>query len=125
MHQPNFATHYYLAENGPFLSLSDLPLGSEDPVFLDLLTRHKRDPTYRRRYGREYIRTRRTVEAKLRELFIARGGKPRRQSPFYLVLGESPWFRNLNANQGEIRIALSELNPETTSLTYPDSFIAL
>jgi hypothetical protein len=41
------------------------------------------------------------------------------------VLGESPWFRDLNANQGELRIPLSELDPEVTSLTYPDSFIAL
>ena len=65
------------------------------------------------------------VEARLRELFVARGGKPRRCHPFYLVLGESPWFRDLNANQNELKIPLSELDPETTSLTYPDSFIAL
>ena len=41
------------------------------------------------------------------------------------MLGESPWFRDLNANQNELKIPLSELDPETTSLTYPDSFIAL
>ena len=122
---PDFATHYYLRETGPFRSLSELPAGSEDPVFQDILTRHQRDPGYRRRYGRNYIGVRREVEARLRELFVARGGKPRRDHPFYLVLGESPWFRDLNANQGELRIPLSELDPEVTSLTYPDSFIAL
>lgn len=122
---PDFATHYYLRETGPFRSLSELPAGSEDPVFLDLLTRHQREPGYQRRYGRNYIGVRRKVEARLRELFVARGGKPRRDHPFYLVLGESPWFRDLNANQGELRILLSELDPEVTSLTYPDSFIAL
>ncbi len=42
MKLPNFATHYYLPETGPFRSLSELPAGSEDPVFLDILTRHQR-----------------------------------------------------------------------------------
>lgn len=122
---PKFATHYYLPEIGPFRSLSELPDGPEDPVFLDLLARHQHNPGYRRRYGRNYIGVRREVEARLRELFVARGGKPRRRHPFYLVLGESPWFRDLNADHQELRIPLSELDPEVTSLTYPDSFIAL
>lgn len=78
---PDFATHYYLPETGPFRSLLELLGGSEDPVFLDLLTRHQRDPGYRRRYGRNYIGVQREVEARLRELFIARGGKPRRRHP--------------------------------------------
>ncbi|MGQ7262592.1 hypothetical protein [Vreelandella sp. V005] len=122
---PKFATHYYLTEIGPFRRLSELPAGSEDPVFLDLLTRHQRESGYRRRYGSNYIEVRREVEARLRELFVARGGKPPRRHPFYLVLGESPWFRDLNANQSGLKILLSELDLETTSLTYPDSFIAL
>lgn len=125
MRLPEFATHYYLPEIGPFRSLSELPAGSEDPIFLDLLTRHQRDPGYRRRYGRNYIEVRSKVEARLRELFVARGGKPRRRHPYYLVLGESPWFRDLNVYQSELKILLSELDPETTSLTYPDSFVAL
>jgi len=101
---PEFATHYYLPETGPFRSLSELSTGSEDPVFQDLLTRHQRDPGYRRRYGRNYISVRREVEARLRELFIARGGKARRRHPFYPVLGESPWFRDFNAHQRELKI---------------------
>lgn len=125
MKLPKFATHYYLRETGPFRSLSELLAGSEDPVFLDLLTRHQRDSGYRRRYGRNYIGVRREVEAKLHELFVTRGGKPRRRHPFYLVLGESPWFRDLNADHSELKIPLSELDPEVTSLTYPDSFVAL
>lgn len=116
MKLPEFATHYYLSETGPFRSLSELPAGSEDPVFQDLLTRHQRDAGYRRRYGRNYIGIRREVEARLRELFIARGGSPRRRHPLYLVLGESPWFRDLNAGQHELRIPLLELDPAVASL---------
>ena len=40
---PDFATHDYLAETGPFRSLLEHPTGSEDPVFQDLLSRHQCD----------------------------------------------------------------------------------
>jgi hypothetical protein len=125
MKAPRFVTHYYLPENGPFLSLSDLPLGQNDPAFLAILSRYKHDSGYRRRYGADYVEKRKRIEGRLRELFVGRGGKPRRSAPFYLVLGESPWFRALNEDHKEIRFELSDLDPDTTSLTYPDSFIAL
>jgi hypothetical protein len=122
---PQFITHYFLPENGPLRSLSDLPLGSVDPIFEEFLTRHKRDPLYRRRFGRDYLVRRQAVEERLRELFIARGGKPKRKHPFYFLLGTSPWFKNLNNGHHELRLKIEDLNPETTSLTYPDSFISL
>jgi hypothetical protein len=125
MLHPSFATHYYLAENGPFKSLSDLAAGADDPVFLELLTRYQRDPSYRRRFGREYIQKRRAIEERVRQLFIAKGGKPRRSSPIYFTLGESRWFRELNAGHQEIRVNLLDLDPETTSITFPDSFVAM
>jgi hypothetical protein len=111
MSVPTYATHYYLPERGPFRSLSDLPLGASDPVFLELLSRHQRDDGYRRRYGRDYIDKRKAVEAKLRQLFIARGGQPLRRSPFYLILGDSPWFERLNEGHRELRVNLSDLHP--------------
>lgn len=122
---PSFATHYYLAENGPFKSLSALPLCEEDPVFLVLLNRHQSDPNYRRRYGRDYIQKRKQIEQRLRALFIARGGQPQVEHPSYLVLGASEWFKNLNRHHQALTIDLAELYPLTTSFTFPDSFIAL
>ena len=121
----HFATHYYLPEQGPFKSLSELPLAGEDPLFLELLTRHQSDPNYRRRYGRDYIQKRKAIEQRLRELFIARGGQPKVEHPSYLVLGTSEWFKNLNANHQSVTMNLAALNPLTTSITFPDSFIAL
>lgn len=114
-----------MPEVGPFRSLSDLSEGSNSPVFKKLLSRHSQDPGYRRRFGTDYIEKRRAIEAELRSLFIQRGGQPIRLAPYYLTLGESPWFRNLNSSHKEIRIALKSLDPRTTSLTFPDSFIAL
>lgn len=125
---PDFATHYYLPERGPFRSLSDLvdlPDGAADPVFAELRDRHRNQLGYRRRFGNDYIARRRNVEADLRALFIARGGQPQRQTPYYLVLGECPWFHGLNDGHVALSIPLAQLNPATTSLTFPDSFIAM
>jgi hypothetical protein len=122
---PTFACHYYLPDRGPFRSLSDLASGADNPIFQELLTRHTVDPKYRRRFGSDYLCRRKTIEAELRQLFLERGGKPVRETPFYMTLGESPWFKGLNEQHREVRIPLSELNPQTTSVTFPDSFITM
>ncbi|WP_035853124.1 hypothetical protein [Deefgea rivuli] len=122
---PEFATHYFLPENGPFKSLSSLEGGGDNPIFLELLNRHQHDPAYRRRFGREYIQRRRETEQALRELFIARGGAPQVEHPLYLTLGMSAWFKGLNESHQEISIPLAKLNPATTSVTFPDSFMTM
>ncbi len=122
---PCFATHYHLLNRQPFLSLSDLDGNAEHPVFLEMLSKHRDDPGYRRRYGKEYLQTRRRCEEKLRGLFESRGGVPQRRSPYYLVLGESDWFLNLNQGHRALQIPLAELSPQTTSVTFPDSFLAM
>lgn len=125
MEIPNFITHYHLAERQPFLTLSELEMGQNDPIFKELQTRHNKDNEYHRRYGKNYIHTRKEIEDTLRRLFIERGGKPIRKYPFYFVLGESIWFKNLIKEQSEVRIQLCDLNPATTSFTFPDSYVAL
>ena len=122
---PDYITHYYLADRQPFLSLSELNLEKHNSIFDELLNRHKIDPSYHRRYGKNYIDTRKKIENILRYYFIKRGGKPTRKYPFYFVLGESLWFKHLNQNHSEIKIPVKELNPATVSFTFPDSYIAL
>ena len=122
---PTFITHYHLADRQPFLTLSELKTGRGEAIFKNLKDRHKREPGYKRRYGQSYLDTRRRIEDKLRQLFIARGGEPRRKYPFYFVLGRSSWFRRLAEEHREIRIVLSSLDPKTTSFTFPDSYVAL
>ena len=52
---PDYITHYYLADRQPFLSLSELDLKKHNYIFDELLNRHKTDPSYHRRYGKNYI----------------------------------------------------------------------
>ena len=90
-----------------------------------MLTKHRNDPSYRRCYGQGYLKTRNLCEDKLRGLFQARGGLPQLRHPYYLVLGESDWFLNLNEGHRALTIPLAELSPQTTSITFPDSFLAM
>jgi hypothetical protein len=124
MNIPTFITHYFLKTKSPFLSLSELEGGNQNPIFKEMLYLHTKDETYKRRYGMGYIDTRLKTESKMRKKFIEKGGKPKDQFPTYFVLGESLWFKNLNANHSEFNVELSNLSPEVVSITYPDSFIS-
>ena len=117
--------HYYLPDRGPFLSLSDLPDEADNPIFKELLTRHKQVSSYNRRYGVEYLKTRKIVEEKLRTLFVERGGCPNKKHPIYFTLGESTWFKKLNAEHAELSIPISKLPEYAVSITFPDSYIAM
>jgi hypothetical protein len=68
---------------------------------------------------------RRRTEARLRELFVAAGGKPERQAPRYFVLGDSRWYEGLAEKMDHVQLPLSALPPGQTSFTYPDSFAAM
>ena len=68
---------------------------------------------------------RRLTEARLRELFLAKGGRPQRSSPHYFCLGDSEWFAGLAADTESVSLSLTALPPDSTSLTLIDSFTAM
>lgn len=125
MTTPTFITHYFLRTKEPFLNLSELPSGSQNPIFKEMLNLHKKDEGYKRRYGEGYLDTRVKTESILRQRFIERGGKPKDPFPVYFVLGESIWFKNLNANHDEVKFDLLDLSQDVVSFTYLDSFISI
>lgn len=118
-------THYYLSDRKPFLSLSDIGEDTSNPIFQEMLNRHKTDPAYNRRFGLNYLNTRMSVEDKLRNCFIKRGGKPERKHPIYFVLGESKWFENLNGSHKSIQLPIEELPQDKVSITFPDSYLSM
>ena len=118
-------THYYLPDKPPFLSLSDLDGDADNIVFQQMLNRHKVDPHYQRRYGVDYLNTRKQVETKLKKLFVKRGGIPTRRHPIYFVLGVSNWFKSINTQHLDIQIPISDLPRDKVSITFPDSYIAM
>ena len=48
-----------------------------------------------------------------------------RSSPHYFVLGTSGWFEGLSPNMASVRVDLDDLPAEFTSITYPDSVVAM
>jgi hypothetical protein len=121
---PDFVTHYYLPDRRPFLSLSELDESGVAAVNREMAALRAAGRQLRP-FGPRYMAWRRLTEARLRDLFVARGGQPRRAAPHYFVLGESPWFASLATGMRSIRVPLEALPPAVTSATYPDSFTAM
>lgn len=121
---PDVATHYFVAGRPPFLNLSDLP---EDELSLAIaaLGREHAEGKSQRTFGRRYMDLRRQTEARLRELFAASGGEMQRSAPHYFVLGTSAWFEALSPDMRSVSVSLDDLPKRSTSVTYPDSVVAM
>ena len=122
--RPDFATHYYLPGRRPFLNLSNLNSEGVRAVEQEMAQLRAAGNQFRP-FGRRYVEWRKLTEERLRQLFIARGGRPQRTAPHYLVLGESPWFEHLAAGMRALRVPLRSLPRDVTSATRPDSFAAM
>jgi hypothetical protein len=61
-------------------------------------------------------------DKRLREAFIAHGGKPQRIAPVYMMLGEHKQWESAYDNPAIIKIPLDEFDRLTVSFTYGDSF---
>ena len=121
---PDFVTHYYRHGRSPFLNLCDLD-DDRLAVELGILNEDAEHEASARRFGPRYMAMRRATEAKLKELFTARGGRPERAHPHYFVLGDCPWFRGLYPEPRWYTVPISELPLDMTSFTYPDSMAAM
>jgi hypothetical protein len=121
---PGYVTHYYRASRKPFLNLSELGAGELASVLAELAT-PEQQALSERRFGQRYMALRRATERNLRELFIAAGGEPVRDAPHYFVLGSCAWFAGLYRDVAEVRLPLSALPANVTSLTYADSITAM
>ena len=120
---PDFLSHYYEASDGPFRNLSDLPHAEAEAVLEQI-----RQGGQRRFAGQrtsDYLAVRRGLEARVRELFIAKGGQPVRERPHYLILGACAWLIDWYPAGRELRIPLSEFNGRIVSFTYGDTFPAM
>ena len=119
---PLFLSHYYEATHGPFRNLSNLSL-TEAEIVLNSI-RQSGTAFASRRPG-DYLLNRRDVEKQVWQLFIDKGGKPQRQWPHYLIVGECPWLRSWYQDGREVRIPLAIFKADIISFTYGDSYPAM
>lgn len=111
--------HYYDEATGPFQNLSDLPSQDAEQILNDLRRQNKGFASKR---SEDYLKIRRGLEAKARELFIKKGGKPFRTSPHYMTLGECPWLLDWYPEGKNLQISVDQFDPDSISFTYGDLF---
>jgi hypothetical protein len=118
-----FLYHYFENERKPFLSLSDL--SDEEAIKIHKSLEKDNNIFSKRNSDGKYMELRRFVENQLYSKFIEKGGNPKRKTPYYMVLGESNFYKKLNNNgyNGVIKIPLEIFDKNTISFTYGDSFI--
>lgn len=115
----HYVYHYYEYERGPFKNLSSL---SEEIAEKTLDQLRQSGDVFASKRSVDYLSIRRELENKAREMFVKKGGKPIKEFPHYMTLGECEWIRSWY-NQGcVIQIDLDQFDPATISFTYGDLF---
>lgn len=122
---PSFLTHYYEGSERPFISLSDLDDASLEREFAELAPLPLKLHRFKTlEAAHHYMKLRRAAEAKVRQRFIDKGGKPVLRNPRYMVLGTSKWFEDWYVEKREIRIPLDHFADVQIGFTYPDAVIS-
>jgi hypothetical protein len=121
----DYLTHYYMSDKEPFQSLSSLP----DEEAIKIMEKLSDDTPFGERFKNpiQYLTNRKDTERWVREVFIAKGGRPKDKYPIPMVLGSSRWLEEAAPDRNkhaEIRIPLSVFTEYDVSFTYPDSMIS-
>src|SRR5690554_2696595 len=111
--------HYYEDELGPFRNLSSLTVEEASHVMNRIKMEGRIFASQR---SDDYMTIRRELEAKAREMFIQKGGKPVNTYPHYMTLGECNWIKEWFKRGTKLSINLNEFDPEQISFTYGDLF---
>ena len=119
---PDVLCHYYESSKGPFLNLSDLPVDEAEEI-LDRI--RWGGQVFASKRSDDYLTIRTQLEARVGELFVLKGGKPRRERPHYMVLGTCPWLKSWYREGREFKIPLACFHPDIVSFTYGDTFPAM
>jgi hypothetical protein len=119
---PDHLSHYYEFVGGPFLNLSDLPYDEAARLMTKI---RQADNVFASKRDNDYLKIRRNLEERVRELFIKKGGKPHRESPHYMILGSCPWLKAWYLDGRELCVPLSHFHRTIVSFTYGDTFPAM
>lgn len=118
MEIPKFLFHYYELDNGPFRNITEF--GCEKAKDIQNKIAHGQNS----KRPKNYIDLRFSLENRIREQFIQKGGKPNRKDPFYFTLGACEFAKSWYTNPGVIKIPLTNFKAEHISFTYPDSMVS-
>jgi len=114
MELPDYLSYFFRQGQTPLQTICDL----DEQVAEDIL---KHDVLWRG--DGTYLAHRKQHERYLRDQFIAKGGRPVKTYPIYMILGNSPTGPHDLRLEYDYRviIPLTAFPPEALSFTYPDS----
>ncbi|GAB1856491.1 hypothetical protein MHTCC0001_13260 [Flavobacteriaceae bacterium MHTCC 0001] len=118
MKTPQYLCHYYELNNGPFRNITEFGFGKAVDVQSKILE------GWNSKRPNNYLSLRFSLEKRIKEQFILKGGQPQRDAPFYFTLGECNWAKSWYVNPGVIKIPLADFKPQHISFTYPDSMVS-
>ena len=119
---PQVLSHYYEKRVGAFRNLSDLPAEQAEQV---LATIRAAGGVFASQRSPDYLKIRHELETRLRQLFIEKGGQPKRLHPHSMILGTSAWLKTWYQEGQELCIPLAQFSPMSVSFTYGDLFPAM
>ncbi len=119
---PEMIVHYYEAHKGPFWSLSALPLEEAEAILQQI---RQEGNVFASKRNREYLSIRKSLEERIYQLFVGKGGQPKRLRPHYFILGRCDWVKSWYCHGRELQILLKTIDPNVISFTYGDSFPAM
>ena len=119
---PEIIVHYYEASQAPFRSLSDLSLEGAEGILQRI---RQEGIVFASKRNLDYMSIRKSLEERIRQLFIEKGGKPKRLRPHYFILGRCDWVKRWYFEGREVQILLKTISPHVISFTYGDSFPAM
>lgn len=122
MNVPDFLSYYYEKSAGPFSNLSRLPLEQAEQILEEIRQSGNRFASQR---SSDYMRRRLKLEERIRQLFEAKGGKPKLTNPHYMILGICSWLKSWYVAGQELQIKLALIPPDCISFTYGDSLPAM
>ena len=114
--------HYYEASKGPFRSLSDLRMEEAESILQRI---RQEGIVFASKRNLDYLSLRMSLEQRIHQLFIEKGGQPKRLRPHYFIVGHCDWVKSWYCDGQEVQILLSTIDPKVISFTYGDSFPAM
>ena len=120
---PDFLTRYYVAGENPYLSLNDYSPEQANNIKKAHCKRNGIGGFYAEA---NYLAERRKIEKWIYAQLLSKGGKPERDVPVYMTLGESPAGEydiraDIQKNAVELKIPLKGLDLLAITFTFPDS----
>lgn len=115
----NYIYHYYEKNQLPFRTLTSLPFDEAKVILCENLADNET------RWVDSFLNLRYERDKTLREKFISIGGKPIRTTPVYFTLGTNEGMKTWFDEPVWVKIPVGELDSDTVSFTYGDSFAVL